>query len=426
MNRQQNKGMVLLLSLCDCYITLGGTSKVVLEHSNILMRSGYDIVFISPYKARECDSFSGWWVIYANGVFRAVTSTDDLCAWAKGAQSNIDALYIHHLKGIENDDTLAFVDALSCKLIYYVHDFASICTTTTAIVSVKQGNSFARCGVSRPNVSDCKNCAFRDATIANYRWYENFFDRFRDRLTVVAPSAAAADIWQGAFRQCGIRLIVIPHLKQIGSVPYSCPKHSRLRLAFVGVDTPEKGGDAWREIVHSDVAGRYDLYHFGTASERFDNVTYVDVDFHSSQTAMTDALLANEIDCALLWSLWPETYSFTYFECSSALAFIITCQQSGNIAAMVDKQATGVVFHDVDALMGALSNTDVFPDAAKRYREGIHERPLFEMNDQIIEDTGIGESAGRAYLDACSCSIPHGNPMKKAVYLAKRYKRIHR
>lgn len=423
------KGTIILLSLCDCYITLGGTSKVVLDHSRILMDKGYDVVFLSPFRAKESDAFNGWWAAYKNGLFVAVVSTDELCVWEKHNQESIQALYVHHLRGIEAEDSLKLIDSLSCEILYYVHDFASICvTTTTAPTPSKPSNSFGCCGVAYPNNADCTNCAFKERAIANYHWYTNFFSRYRDRLTVIAPSAVAANIWKRAFWGCGIDPVVIPHLHEAGTVDYSCPKHPRLRLAFVGVDTPEKGGDAWRQIIRSHASDSFVFYHFGTARERFDNVTYVDVDFHQSDSAMTDALLQNEIDCALLWSVWPETYSFTYFECISAVAYIFTSSQSGNIASMVSSCGTGMVYDSVPALIESLGNASSVPASVRAYREHVRKRPTFVMSDGFLGVAGfpveVGETTNRSQ-GIPSGDLPGGSLSRRLIYHAKRFKRLH-
>lgn len=39
-----------------------------------------------------------------------------------------------------------------------------------------------------------------------------------------------------------------------------------------------------------------------------------------------------EIDCVILWSNCPETYSYVYFECFAANTFILANSLSGNIA----------------------------------------------------------------------------------------------
>jgi len=46
---------------------------------------------------------------------------------------------------------------------------------------------------------------------------------------------------------------------------------------------------------------------------------------------MIDALRKNEIDVAFLWSICPETFSFTLYEALASGCYIVTNSASGNI-----------------------------------------------------------------------------------------------
>jgi hypothetical protein len=421
-----NKGTVVLLSFCDCYITLGGTSKVVLEQSKILIDSNYTVLMVCPYRARERDAFDGWWAIYINGVFRSVVSTAELCQWASCAKSSVREIYIHHLRGIENEDTIQFIEALSCDMVFYVHDYNSICiipTATTATpTSYKPNSEFGYCGVAHPTLHECGSCPAASKAAENYSWYEEFFYRFRDRLTVVAPSQVAADIWRRGFTQLGIEPVVIGHLDETTREQVEVVPRDKLRLAFVGVDTPEKGGEAWRAIASGSAAEKLELYHFGQSEDRLSNVTYVNVDFHDSPTAMTDALMAYNIDAALLWSICPETYSFTYFECLSAGTFILSSIHGGNIAARIIADHTGRVFDDQGQLVSALNGSEELIDEVKRYRASITSRPLYTMSDAFMKlmDSNAVDAAVHSDMRGFQGSIK-----RRIMYEAKRFKRLH-
>ena len=64
---------------------------------------------------------------------------------------------------------------------------------------------------------------------------------------------------------------------------------------------------------------------------------------------MLQTLRRHELDFAFLWSIWPETFSFTCCEAIAAGSFVITNEVSGNIAALVKRTGRGRVFADLAA-----------------------------------------------------------------------------
>ena len=73
---------------------------------------------------------------------------------------------------------------------------------------------------------------------------------------------------------------------------------------------------------------------------------------------MVVELMKNSIDISFLWSIWPETYSYTYYESFAAGSFVITNNLSGNIADQVRNNKNGIVLEDYSELIDLLSNED--------------------------------------------------------------------
>ena len=72
--------------------------------------------------------------------------------------------------------------------------------------------------------------------------------------------------------------------------------------------------------------------------------------------AMLNALRQNNVDVAILWSLCKETYSYTYFECYAANVFVVTDENSGNIAFQVLKNGNGKVVGSATELLNLFDN----------------------------------------------------------------------
>jgi len=67
---------------------------------------------------------------------------------------------------------------------------------------------------------------------------------------------------------------------------------------------------------------------------------------------MAETLRDHNIDVAFLWSICPETFSFTLYESLSAGCTILTNQNSGNIQAYVrEHPETGIVLDGKNSLM---------------------------------------------------------------------------
>ena len=71
---------------------------------------------------------------------------------------------------------------------------------------------------------------------------------------------------------------------------------------------------------------------------------------------MVNAIKKNDIDIVFLWSPWPETYSYTFFESYISGANVITCKDSGNIAYQVQKLKCGKVFNNEKDLFDNMNN----------------------------------------------------------------------
>ena len=142
----------------------------------------------------------------------------------------------------------------------------------------------------------------------------------------------------------------MPHQELKGENKIFSGNHLKLRIAYVGYQARNKGYEQWKEFVtyHKD---QFEFYHMGSAIERLPGVCYIEVSFQKEGTmAMTDALKKNKIDMVFLWSLWAETYSYTYFESMAANCFVITYQDSGNIAEQVKKNGNGFVYKSLQEL----------------------------------------------------------------------------
>ena len=228
-------------------------------------------------------------------------------------------------------------------------------------------------------------------------------------MVAIAPSVVPAKIWEKYGTLPVDEVIVLPHQKLSGEYKgnrYKVDPTRHISVGFVGAQRSAKGWELWKRLVEEIPHGLYDFIQFGSGPENSELFTQVPVFTHKQgKDAMILALRQANLKVALLLSNWPETYSYTAFECLAAGAFIVTLEGSGNIAEMVRTRHCGIVCKDGDELIRLLRNKDKLVELANAYRSSDVLRPeVLVDSDGIIDFTG-GDFALR-YSNNSSCDCP--------------------
>lgn len=101
-----------------------------------------------------------------------------------------------------------------------------------------------------------------------------------------------------------------------------------MNIAYVGNFVEKKGSLLFTEFV----LNYYDQYNFFIFGYIVDNNSYIKIEKNikkqiTYQEGELGLLLKKyRIDCALVWSTWPETFSRTFFNCLQAGVPVITNQ----------------------------------------------------------------------------------------------------
>jgi hypothetical protein len=274
----------------------------------------------------------------------------------------IVAFHIHHIMGF----LLPVIKFLATELQtltsrWYIHDFYTICPQTNLLY-----NGISYCGVPMDTAAICKMCNYgaarneRQSEMGKLlRWYKGTF---------VFPSESARDIWLKVYPELKKQTRVVPHqiVFQKCSILQSKfdKENSVIRVAYVGAQALHKGWHVWKDFVEE--TQQYEYFHLGSINTQLSNVQYIPVSLADGENAMIKALAENDIDIAFLWSICPETYSFTLFESLAAGCFIVTNADSGNIAAQVASTGQGKVFTTIQEMMDFFKHpNDVFNAVAK-------------------------------------------------------------
>jgi glycosyltransferase involved in cell wall biosynthesis len=293
-------------------------------------------------------------VVIVNGERLGVATAAAVLSVLGEVRSRVEQrnLVVHSLLGHSPEVLIDLHRAVApSQSLFWVHDFFSVCPSYTLL---RNGINF--CGAPNQNSGACAVCAFGEERTSHLRRMRNLFSAVP--FEIVAPSSFAAEFWRSHASLSYRSLVVRPHC-QLDLAPEALPKLATkggpARIAFLGHPSPHKGWEAFvniAEAVESD--DRYRLFHFGTGRKRLRATEFVPVSvLEDGATAMTDALLAHDIDAVVLWSIWPETFSFVTHEALAAGSLILTSEVSGNIARVVRSQNAGLVMKGEGALLDA-------------------------------------------------------------------------
>jgi len=239
---------------------------------------------------------------------------------------------------------------------YWVHDFSSVCPGINLL-----RNGVEYCHAPPEDSTACAICVYGAARSRNTALLERMFERAD--FTVVAPSAAALNLWRRASRLSCRDLVAKPHC----ALDYSCGEFRRarpasevgssraVRAAFAGPPSTHKGGHIFQALVEKAASDKaYAFFHFSNLSGGFGSprVRRVHAEVSAKRRqAMVELLKEHEIDIVVVPSIWPETFSYVAYEALAAGCDIATLAASGNVAALVNGTGRGRVFADEAGLI---------------------------------------------------------------------------
>jgi len=360
-----NRKYVITVSYGDYTKGAGGTDKVILSHQKIYNENNIDVIHL--LKNKRFSSFNIWTVLlngetigeYSNKrlmylIYRLHKENSDLCE-----------IVIHHLKNVDIGLLTELLEYCEVPLKFYLHDYYTICPKSGLI---KDDGTF--CNNGFPECSKCKNCKSYSESIQQIDKTRDFLRKFEDRITFIAPSDVAKEVWVRDYPQYTDKVKVIFHQNLIGEYHGNneiISNDEPLRIGFIGYQRPLKGWSEYKNAVQEAHSLNLNekFFQFGWGEDRLSYISQIELDFKKSMTAMTDELRNKKIHVAIIWSKWPETYAYTYYESMAANCFVITNDQSGNICAQVKSRKNGIVSSDLSEM---LCNEDNLRELVNRYR----------------------------------------------------------
>ena len=155
-----------------------------------------------------------------------------------------------------------------------------------------------------------------------------------------------------------------------------------------------KGWEAYLQVVRAlrETGRDWEFLYFGVREDVPDGIRAVRV-VGDAEGGLVAALRREAPDFLFLWAMWPETYSYVYYEALQAGVWVLTREGSGNIEAAVKNGGWGSVFPDMRSVLAFLEDGDGLRKTLALAAE--KERPVKMVpNPRIAESLGEGRLLG--------------------------------
>ena len=292
--------------------------------------------------------------LIANGQAAGVVSATELTDVLRSLNAKIENtdLVIHALLG-HSPEILkkVFQSAGVSGGLFWLHDQFSICPSFNLL-----RNTIKFCNAPLVHSPACNTCIFGEDRASHLERFRSFFEGFE--FDIVSPSQFQLDHWKKSSELPHHDARVIPHCDltprgTVETVEQRQADGGPIRVAFLGHPAVHKGWLVFAQLVTKlSKDPRYEFHHLGQTDTGNKMIRFSSVEASATdRDAMAQAIVAKKIDAAFLWSICPETFSFTLHEALAVGASVITNPNSGNIHAVAKDHERGLIFNDEARLM---------------------------------------------------------------------------
>jgi len=306
--------------------------------------SGEDVVLGATINGQNAGAY------YASDVARAMRAS---------RFANKPMFVIHNLLGHNVDQSIAILEAAGASSGYFwIHDFAALYNNYKLM-----RNDVEFSGVPQPGTMAWQLCEYARADFSQRDLCTPLFDKFS--ITLLSPSQSALDIWNEAGVLQPLSCQVIEHctLRERHCMPssWSPAEVAPLKVGYLGHPADHKGWGAFRELVIAFADDtRYQFHHLGSGDSGGLPLASRDVRADELRPdRMREAVELEELDVALIWSLWPETFCLIAYEAIAGGAAILTNRAAGNVCDLVAMTGEGLVLNDEKTLHDVFANGDI-------------------------------------------------------------------
>lgn len=276
---------------------------------------------------------------------------------------------IHSLIGHTVPDLIDLLSVFRAERgLYWVHDYSSVCAGYALM-----RNDVSFCGAPPPDSAACSICVYGPRRRVQVAEHAKLFDRFQ--MGVIAPSDTALSLWRRAFPCNPAWSKAHPHATMIPKRKRPQPPAERegpIRIGFLGMPTHHKGWPVFAALVDAfRLDTRYQFHHLARQPPPGLPVIFTEVAPSNDDPEPMSRMVASlDLDIALIWSLWPETFCFTAFEAVAGGALVLTNPGAGNVTAFARDPAYGRVLESDAALFDMFRTGDIATLARTNPRAG--------------------------------------------------------
>ena len=342
--RASGPGLVVSVSHDDYATNYGGIQNMLADEMRTFEAAGWGYLHVSPGAPlpilADCGPAAEYRLrLRLNGHAIGVVRFPDLASVlaALRARGTKLAFIFHHLLGHVPELLARLPTAADEKPIVWLHDFFTLCPNFTLM-----RNDTAFCDGPPLGSAACMVCAAGADRRDQAPRIRAFFETVRP--AVLAPSSSALELWQrrGGYPHAECTVVPLAQLTMAAQHdPVPAAINARLRVAHLGGVSMHKGWHVFEALALAHAGDpRYEFYHLGLGSTPSSGYIREPVRVGPDQRdAMIEAVVRNRIDVVILWSLWPETFSFTVHEALAGGAFVIARRDAGNVWPAVQASA---------------------------------------------------------------------------------------
>lgn len=309
-----------------------GSRKFIDGQLDQLHRGGFSTIELVPllyYQSGKRES--PFLAVSINSAYQGLFPAGELaevCPKVRGVI--IHSLYYSH----NTMRTLLDSIRVERKILYYIHDYACLC-------SHRFLHKDKELCIGANGAMLCDTCGWDEKRRKLLEFHYKVFKKHN--VTMIAPSADTRIRVEPFYT--GIEIAELSHL-EYQRESFTRKVSDPVRIAYIGTAIWQKGWEQFGGLVDR-FHEKYDFYCLGDCPDalRIPNVKYIPVGLKGSRIPeMTETLGQYGIDIAYIGSVWPETYSYTYYEAYEAGCFIITNTKSGNVSRQVTENQNGISF----------------------------------------------------------------------------------
>lgn len=394
----QNKKYVLAIAYNNYQTGIGGVDRAVIAQKEKLCRAQISYVFVFPQLARIKRRYvlAHLWEVIADDKNYGLYTTRELVKELLELQREhyrLQSVTIHHLLNLYFPDLYFLLDGMTGTIQVMIHDYYTVCPQCFLL---KNNEKF--CGEDGYREEKCRNCRNYPDVENHVQRMKEFFYRYLGRMQLIFPSEHAKQLWSKAYPEIGIVKKVVPHLMLCGEYLGNMEEIAEerpIKIAYIGQQLYLKGWDIWKQLyLDKKFENGYRSYYIGMGKDTGSSDTVVRVSFQKDgRDGMQKMLRKRKIDCAILWSICPETYSYVYYECLAANLFVITNVDSGNIAAMVRENGNGEVLNCICELEELIGTPFLLKEKINRWRAEKKFGAKILFDNRILFEIGHPEAA---------------------------------